>query len=229
MRQRLTTSVLCAALVSGLLAACSESGPETVSNPTPASSAETGVSMDRPAPCGPGPNLLENPTFTLNEAGFLLPWKTAQHAGQASFETRYEAGVFTVERTGPEHWLTLTQTLQLDEQRGRRLELRVDLEMDTNGEGDMAKYDPGAGLVYRIWGRPFPNLTVTRQVVEDTFQHEPRLGKHDWTLVRKFIDVPENATRMQVGFSLRANGRLSVRYPELHDCGPAPVEAPGSE
>lgn len=236
MSHRLTTTVLCTALVSSLLVACAESepepaaesSPEAVPQAVPGSLADAGAVLERPEPCGPGPNLLENPAFALSDLGVMSPWKTAQHAGQESFETRFEEGVFTVERTGPEHWLTLTQFVDLDEHRGRRLELRVDLEMDTNGEGDIARHDPGAGLIYRVWGRPFPNLTVTRQIVQDTFQHEPNLGTHDWTLVQKFIDVPENATRMQLGFSLRANGRLSVRNPELHDCGPAPAEAPGT-
>ena len=190
------------------------------------SPAETG--SERPEPCGEGPNLIGNPSFTLSDERGMLPWKAAQHAGQASFTPRYAKGVFTVERTGPEHWFTLTQFVEVEELLGRRLELRVDLKMDTNGEGDIANHDPGAGLVYRIWGRPFANLPVTRQLVQDTFQHEPRLGTHDWTLVSKIIDVPENASRMQLGFSLRANGQMSVRNPELHDCGPVPAEEPGS-
>ena len=190
----------------------------------------SGSALDRPQPCGPGPNLIGNPSFQSSEENGMLPWKTAQHAGRASFEATFADGVFTVRRTGPEHWFTLTQFVEVYGLAGRRLELRTDLKMDTDGEGDIANHDPGAGLVYRIWGRPFANLPVTRQLVQDTFQHEPRLGKHDWTLVSKFIDVPENATRMQLGFSLRANGELSVRRPELHDCGPVPARTPeGSE
>jgi hypothetical protein len=173
--------------------------------------------------CGPGPNLIGNPSFTLSEERGMYPWKAAQHAGQASFTPTYAGGVFTVERTGPEHWFTLTQFVEVGELLGRRLELRVDLKMDSDGEGDIAKHDPGAGLVYRIWGRPFANLPVERQLVQDTFQHEPRLGTHDWTQVSKVIDVPQNASRMQLGFSLRANGWMSVRNPELHDCGPIPA------
>ncbi len=187
-----------------------------------------GTGNDRPKPCGPGPNLIGNPQFSVSEERGMLPWKAAQHAGQASFVPTYEDGVFTVERTGPEHWFTLTQFVEVEELLGRRLELRIDLKMDTNGEGDIANHDPGAGLIYRVWGRPFPNLPVSRQLVQDTFQHEPRLGTHDWTLVRKIIDVPENASRMQLGFSLRANGQMSVRNPELHDCGPIPANEAGS-
>ena len=214
MQPHLLARTLCGTLLFGLLTGCtsSESGPK------------------RPEPCGPGPNLIGNPAFALSDEQGMLPWKAAQHAGQASFMTSYGDGVFTVERTGPEHWFSLTQFVEVNELLGRRLEYRIDLKMDTNGEGDIANHDPGAGLVYRIWGQPFANLpAVTRQLVQDTFEHEPRLGNHDWTLVSKLIDVPENATRMQLGITLRANGELSVRNPELHDCGPIPPEEGGAE
>lgn len=181
---------------------------------------ETG--LERPEPCAPGPSLLQNPGFVITPGEGMQPWKTAQHAGQVSFTTSNVDGVFTIERTGPEHWFTLTQFVEIDELTGHRLELRVDLKMDTDGDGDIANHDPGAGLIYRIWGRPFANLPVTRQLEQNTFQHEPRLGTHDWVMVSKVIDVPENATRMQLGFSLRANGQVSVYKPELHDCGPTP-------
>lgn len=184
---------------------------------------QVGSGLERPDACGTGLNLIGNPTFETGGDRGMLPWKAAQHAGQASFTTTNTDGVFTIERTGPEHWFSLTQFVEIESIVGRRLEFRTDLKMDTDGEGNMARYDPGAGLIYRIWGRPFANLPMTRQMVQDTFQHEPRLGTHDWTLVSKFIDVPDNATRLQLGFSLRANGSLSVRNPELHDCGPLPV------
>jgi len=181
----------------------------------------------RPDPCAGATNLLRNPGFQQDGRDSLAHWQTDQHAGDRSFELTVDDGTVVIERIGPEPWYTLLQAPQIDSIRGRDMVFRAELRLDLDGEGWQPALDPGGGLHVIVWGAPLPRIGGSRQVFRYAFEDEPRLGRTDWVQASVAFQVPEDASRANVGFMLRASGSLSLRNPELLECSPgADADAP---
>ncbi len=181
-----------------------------------------------PSECAGSENLLQNPGFSDGANPALPPWKTAQHAGPASFNTRVEDGVVTIERHGGEPWYTISQLPPVEGIQGHDLWFQVDLKLNLHGS-DWAypSMPPGGGLIVAIWGPTIPVVGGSRQVFSSVIENEPSLGQVDWFTASLRLRVPDDASRLSVGVMQRAAGSLSLRDPLLLDCGPSAVdEAP---
>jgi hypothetical protein len=54
-----------------------------------------------------------------------------------------------------------------------------------------------------------------RLLLESTLQHEPKLGRTEWTPVSVTLRLPEDAVSVKAGFLHQANGTMAVRNPVL--------------
>ena len=171
--------------------------------------------------CGNGENLLQNPTFSDPEDGSLVPWTINQHAGERSFTLTIEDGIATIERIATQPWFTLVQSPSIEGVRGRELLFRADLRLSLTDENWPDKgMEPGGGLQMLVWGAPVPVLGSTRKVYMSSLEQEPKLGEVDWFTVSHRFPVVADASRVRVGFTQQANGSMSIRNPQLMDCGP---------
>jgi hypothetical protein len=184
---------------------------------------ETTASTDVAGPsCGTGENLLENPQFDNPVGHTLLPWKTNQHAGEPSFSLSVEEGVATITRFGTQPWFDIVQLPPIENFRGKELLFRADVRLSLTDEGWPYKgMETGGGLQILVWGAPVPVLGSSRQVYTSSLQQEPRLGETDWFTMSERFSVPADASKFSVGIQQRAVGSMSIRNPQLMDCGPA--------
>lgn len=166
-------------------------------------------------------NLLSNPTFGQGEGDRLAPWRGSQHAGETSFALTVENGELTIERIGPEPWYALTQFIPPEPLKGHRLLFVADLKLELSDEGWTEIMTPGGGLSVSVWAASPVAMAGDRLVLDSTFDHEPHLGETDWFTAHKTVVVPDNATKLRVGFVHRAMGRFALREARLFDCGPA--------
>ncbi len=177
--------------------------------------------------CSGTENLLGNSGFARIEGKGLEPWKGKQHAGKSSFDLAIEEGVVTISRKGPEPWYLLTQILPVTQYQGHRLMFAAELKLDLNDEGWTESMPPGGGLSVLVWGRLPVAMAGDRMVKEHSFEHEPHLGQADWFTATQAIDLPANATKIELGFVHRAMGSYSLRNPRLYDCGPVAGDSAG--
>ncbi len=170
--------------------------------------------------CDETDNLLVNPAFTeSDENGRMSPWRGSQHAGERSFMTSVSNGELTIEKIGTQPWFSLAQAPAARSLRGQQLLFRAELKLALDTEGLDGSSVAGGGQQVLIWGNLDPVLGGDSLVYSSTLEHEPRLGHTDWLPVALAFSVPEDATRMRVGFVHQANGNLSIRNPALYRCG----------
>ncbi|QIB65942.1 hypothetical protein [Kineobactrum salinum] len=168
--------------------------------------------------CDETDNLLVNPSFSA-ENGRMQPWRGSQHAGEPSFETSVSNGELTIEKIGTQPWFSLAQSPAARSLRGQELLFRAELKLALDTEGLDGSSVAGGGQQVLIWGNMDPVLGGDSLVYSSTLENEPRLGHTDWLPVTLTFRVPEDATRMRVGFVHQANGNLSIRNPALYRCG----------
>lgn len=173
--------------------------------------------------CASTVNLLDNPVFGRGQGDGLAPWRARQHAGRGSFHTEVRDGEVTITRAGPEPWFTLTQQLKAEGLQGHRLLFAAELQLDLHADGWREASTPGGGLVFTVWGTLPVAVAGERVVIDRRFDHEPNLGSTDWFTAWQAVDLPPNATKLEVGFVHRAMGSLSLRHARLFDCGAAPA------
>lgn len=190
-----------------LLAGCGDPGPTTIAD-TP----------ELPA-CGSTVNLLVNPDFGRGQGDELAPWRARQHAGRGSFETEVAEGEVTIKRTGPEPWFTLTQQLAAEDLQGHRLLYVAELKLDLSAEDWPEVTAPGGGLVLTVWGTLPVAAAGERVVIDRRMDREPTLGTTEWFTAWQTVVLPQNATKLEVGFVHRAMGTLTLRNARLFDCG----------
>lgn len=204
----------------GLFAALAVFAVTACQGPGPDADRQAAAAPDSAVACDSGENLLRNPAFLPAEGERRAPWRGAQHAGEPSFDVSASDGVLTIERVATQPWYTYAQFPPARALRGRELLFRADLQLDLDSEGWSQGLEAGGGLQVLIWGLVDPVMGGSRLVYRSSLEQEPRLGNTDWFTAELRFAVPENATRMSVGFLHQANGSFSIRDPALLDCGP---------
>jgi hypothetical protein len=177
-----------------------------------------GASGGLSASCDTSSNLLRNAGFAADENGNAVPWSGAQHAGEKSFELTLDGGQARIERTGTQPWFTYTQKIPVRSLRGAVMTFAAELSGELDDDGISHAFGTGAGLTLTIWGDPDPVMGGDRVLISHRFEHDPHLGDFDWTPVQMSFTVPDNATRLRLGFAHYADGWLAVRNPGLYRC-----------
>ena len=112
----------------------------------------SGDSTDSPEPgseqCqGRGKNLLQDPDFvTLDAPRRERKWSSAQHGGTPSFQYSADNGELLIEKTGPEPWFILTQSISGDDIPGKRLVFGAEIKLDMQPPAVPHAFKQGGGL-----------------------------------------------------------------------------------
>ncbi len=171
------------------------------------------------AACRPGDNLLANPTFAVDERGRRKSWSASQHAGEPSFEVEATGeGEIRISKTGTQHWFLLSQRVPIDAVRGRDLVYSAELKLDLHDEDLSHAFEVGGGLNVLVRGQPGSGPDHNGILLRMRFEHEPHIGKHDWTPVQMAFTVPMDATSLRVGITDYADGSMWIRKPRLSAC-----------
>ena len=154
-------------------------------------------------------NLLDDPGFsTVEEPQRSRAWHYSQHAGDKAFEYGASDGILTFEKVGSESWGLLTQRVETEELKGKRVEYSAELKLDLTDPTDTHGFGYGGGL--SLLARE-----NNRVLLHSSLDHEPHMGVHDWQAVRIIAEVPEGTNYLRVGFLHQAGGKYQVRNPAL--------------
>lgn len=197
-RARLVLVALCVALALG---ACQTTAP--VSAP---SSAPTSVAAIAPvAPVAPAPlkPLMANMDLklwtTLGQFMCATDWVCGQHTGPKSYLfmqdkaiTKSGTGSASLERTGPEDWGTMWQSVDFRAIAGRTIRVAADIKR--------------AGVVGKGGGLSFVGSGSNDAPITDKFIE----GTNDWRREEIVVIVPRTLTNARVGFALEGSGKIWV-------------------
>ena len=154
-------------------------------------------------------NLLQDPGFSsLEEGRRSRIWRYSQHAGDQSFAHSAANGILSIEKIGREPWGLVTQSVDTDALKGKRVEYSAELKLElTEPEHEHAfPYGGGLSLLAK---------KNNRVVLSSSLDHEPHMGTQDWQSVRIVADLPKAASYLRLGFLHQAGGRFQVRNPAL--------------
>lgn len=197
--------LLSALLITGV-SACNEQ-PQPVAQPA-----------DAHADCPPdaAANLLKNPQFAVaGDNAAPDHWQLSQHAGALAYEVSAEQGALTIAKTGEQHWMLVSQSVDPEPLAGDSAVFSVELKQNMTDSGWTQALEPGGGLSITIRGTESDNPLRQKILFSSNLQHEPKLGVFDWTPVSVEFEVPAGVTGIEVGFLHQAYGEMSVRNPAL--------------
>ena len=160
-----------------------------------------------------GGNYLQNPGFNQSTSGGGQRfWGGGQHAGEKSFEMKFDNGELTISKIGTQPWMAFRQTVAATELAGKKLamnaELRLDLQQPERAQGFLV----GGGL--KIAARA-SDARGRKLLLRSILDHQPRLGKTDWYPVQVVVQLPEKTSTVEVGFLHQADGTLQIRNPSF--------------
>ena len=155
-------------------------------------------------------NYIQDANFALEQEDRKSKhWTATQHTGEPSFEVLIADGVVTIEKTGTQPWMVYRQKLQNSEFAGARMVYSAQIKLDVT---------PAA----RVPGRSGAGLNVVmrsgnnRILLRSSLDHEPHMGKTDWTGVELVFDVPADTSTIELGFLHQAEGTVQLRNPSFH-------------
>ena len=158
-------------------------------------------------------NVLADPQFSALDAPRKERfWRYSQHAENIAFSYDAKNGTLTFIKTGAEPWALLSQTLDAEALRGKRVEFSANLKLDLSEPNDAHVLGHGGGLV--LLGRQVDE-NGSKIRLSSSLEHEPRMGTHDWQRVTVVEDVPKRISHLYAGFLHRADGTIRVRDPAL--------------
>ena len=136
-------------------------------------------------------------------------WTATQHAGEPSFEVLIEDGVLTITKTGTQPWFIYRQRLQNSEFAGARMAFSAQIKLDV-------------APAVRVFGRSGAGLSAVMRsgnkqiLMRSSLDHEPHMGKTDWTDVELVFDIPADTDSIDLSFLHQAEGSFQVRNPSFH-------------
>jgi hypothetical protein len=160
-------------------------------------------------------NLLEDPGFsTLDAPRRERAWHFSQHAGDTSFRYDAKDGTLNFVKIGSEPWGLLTQSLNTEGLKGKRVEFSAELKLDLSLPRDTHGFGYGGGL--SLLAKQI-NLAenINKIRLSSSFDHDPHLGAHDWQRVSVVVDLPTGISFLRSGFVHKAGGKMQVRNPAL--------------
>lgn len=223
---------LCAPLFALLLSGCDQqaepAAADQSSSPAPTSTVSSPVETDSGECRSEILPRLSNTGFEVVEGQFNpTDWYIAQHAGERTYVVTINDGVITIDNTGKQIWMQVSQRLPADDLVGRELEFSAEIKMELHADGWQQVLTPGGGLTVQVRGIP-PTGGGRRQLMREALTNQPLLGEHDWHPVGIRFTLPEGATQFEVGFLHQAFGSMSVRKPQLQlytsDGAPCPQD-----
>jgi Domain of unknown function (DUF151) len=146
--------------------------------------------------------------------GTFLRQATGFHDQDYSCTTEDGRVILTAAVPEPAGFAVLSQEIEADDYRGRRVTLRADLR--TTGVADRA------GLVLRVIraGRPAPRRPAGQDPWHDPANHLASVaGTRGWTRHEVTAQIPPDASLIIFGVFLNGRGQLELRDPQL---GPQP-------
>lgn len=169
-----------------------------------------------------GENLLLDTGFTtLDSPRFERKWQSSEHGLGKSFSYSAKDGVLSIEQTGAEPWINVTQSIDTSALAGKRVEFSAHLKLDLAPSRAPHAFKLGGGLM--LYARKNGKV-----VVRSTLEHEPHMGVHDWQTALIVVDLPQRIDFLQVGLLHQAGGAMQVRNPSLRvvndECPLTPIE-----
>ncbi|MDW8479188.1 MAG: hypothetical protein RML12_04295 [Xanthomonadales bacterium] len=138
-----------------------------------------------------------------------------QHAGSDSYRIGARDGVLRIERHGPEPWGKVVQAIPAAALVGRTLEFSAELRGELAPPGE--RFVTPSGLVAVVHGAPPGAPAILGETVLGQRLGEPELGegRHGWKVQRLRLEVPEGASRIELGLILGHQGWIELRHPAL--------------
>ena len=168
------------------------------------------------AGCVGNTNLLQNPDFGMTGGGgYPTHWYGVQHAGERAYKVSVRQGELSIDKEGQQHWKVVKQRVDPESLAGKSVLFSAEMRQNMTDEGWTQTLEPGGGLSVVIRGTEPQSPRRKKLLFSSSLEHEPKLGKFDWTPVQVGFDVPAGATRIEVGFLHQANGDMTVRNPVL--------------
>lgn len=157
-----------------------------------------------------GPNLLLDPDFAIEAKNPNSPhWKRARHAGVNAYRIEIDKGELTIRKVEPQYWFYYGQSVSVSEHKGAKMAFTAELKLDLT---------PTPGLHYRPTdgGLDITARSSSGDIIWSSERnHEPRLGKTDWTQVQVVFVVPPRAAKVELKFMHEADGTMQVRNPSF--------------
>lgn len=157
-------------------------------------------------------NLFENPRFEASEHREHARWGAVQHAGKPAYRVTVNDGVLTIDKIDRQPWFAFRQTIRIPDRAGQYLQLSAEIRLDMTEDPEHA-FEQGGGLSLAFRGRSSSRSNTI--LLSSVLDHEPRLGRTDWTPVAVTLAVPPGAETVTAGFLHQANGMLEIRNPAL--------------
>lgn len=156
--------------------------------------------------------LLNDVTFSTLGA-VSAEWSTTQHAGEPSYRFTAEDGVLSIEKTGKEPWGLVLQPLNAERLQGRKVRFSAEMSGSFTPMSMPPFESSGLSIRVRGWGEHrFLGKAILR---DETAEIEQVIGDMNWQLVSLVVEIPQQASDVEISMRLTYDGILRVRNPQV--------------